>query len=127
MEIFVDWQAPQSSHAGRLALNLNSNMKSLLSHCRQSIYHGGTHGFTIQDTKENVLSWLDLLKQDHPECSTQIDAVLKEIASGKNRIFCNRLKVVQDTPEGPEEVDMFHTEQQWDRHGGWKKVKELSD
>lgn len=89
--LYIKFEAPQSTDAGRFALfitNLSDEFKSLLSNKESatfSMYHGGSHGFSFNADQEEALSVLSIFKekflQRNPNLSTHsLDLFTIELA-----------------------------------------------
>ena len=50
-------------------------------------HNGGGHSFSIKGTEEEVLSWLDLLKEVVPEVESEVNAIREHQSRGKASIY----------------------------------------
>lgn len=140
MKTRIDIQAPQSCHTGRalLKINMSHPLGVMFDSCRGSIYHGGTHGMSFEVDHKDALAWLDLFIEEFPDTRISMMAIKKEIMRkvrdnvtnklGEVYVKAERLEVRQSCQFGSEMVKIFKTEQEWERHGGWRSVfKEDAD
>lgn len=57
-------------------------------------HNGGEHSFSIKGTTEEVLTWLDLLKEVVPEVESEVNAITEHYSRGKTSIY---LKLINRT------------------------------
>ncbi|QLM02909.1 hypothetical protein PQC07_gp101 [Aeromonas phage D3] len=79
MKVTVTWNAPQSTPAGELALNLPKELREGVFIGR-SPYHGACHSFKVSGEREAVEEWFKRLQVLSPMNTETIDRVIAEIA-----------------------------------------------